>query len=255
IAAQNEQITMLSTVVAAAPQQSAPLATVEVQDAAPITTEEAMIEPLATEAAIAQPLATEAAESDAVATGDLPERALFRISSDESEARFRIDEKLMGNPNEVVGITSQVGGDIIVNYQNPSLSQVGTIVINARTIKTDNEFRNQSIRGQILESSKDEYEFINFTPTEILNAPSEPVEVGETVNFQVVGDLQIKDVTRSVTFDIALTAAAVDRIEGLASVTVLYADFGLRINAPPTVSEIGDSVILELDFVASRVEE
>lgn len=183
------------------------------------------------------------------------ERALFRMVSEESEARFKINETLAGNPTEVIGTTSDVAGDIIVNYQNPSLSTIGQIAISARTLRTDNNFRNQSIRGQILESSKDEFEFIYFSPTQILNLVTAPLEVGSTVNFQVVGDLTIKNVTRSVTFDLTLTAVSMDRIEGLATTTVLYSNFGLTVNPPPTVSDVSETVILELTFIATQVVE
>jgi polyisoprenoid-binding protein YceI len=188
----------------------------------------------------------------AAADAEVPERALYRITQDESEARFMIEETFMDNPNTVVGATRRVAGDIIINFSDPPASQVGTIAINARTFKTDQEFRDQSLRGQILESSSDDYEFINFVPTALQGLPTEPVGVGSTVTFQIEGDLTIKDVTRSVVFDASVTVVAEDRIEGLASTEVLYSDFGITINPPPTVSDIGDEVTLELDLVALR---
>ena len=166
-----------------------------------------------------------------------------------------IDETLIGNPTTVVGTTRRVAGDVIVNFQDPPASQVGTIAINARTLRTDTEFRDQSIRGQILQSSQDEFEFINFVPTELIALPQAPVEVGGMVNFQIVGDLTIRGVTRSVTFDTTVTVESKDRIVGFASTVVLYEDFGLTIQAPTNVTDIGDEVTLEIDFVALRVEE
>ena len=183
------------------------------------------------------------------------ERGLFRISADDSEVRFIINEILAGIPNTVVGTTREVGGDIIVNFQNPSLSQIGQIAINARTFKTDTEFRDQSIRGQILQSSTDEYEFIIFEPTQLTSLMTEPVQPGDTVEFQVIGDLTIVDVTRTVTFDTTVTLISETQIEGLARTEVLYADFGLVINPPPTVAGVEDTVILELEFVANLAED
>ncbi|MBZ0184511.1 MAG: YceI family protein, partial [Melioribacteraceae bacterium] len=182
-------------------------------------------------------------------------RALFRINQDESEARFLIEEVLMGNPTTVVGATRQVAGDIIIDYANPSASTVGQIGVNVRTLKTDNDFRDQSIRGQILESTKTEYEFVTFEPTEVIGLSAEPIEVGSTVEFQVRGNLKIREVTREVIFDLTVTAVSETQIEGLARATVRYADFDISIKAPPSVSNIGEEVTLELDFVALRVEE
>jgi polyisoprenoid-binding protein YceI len=199
------------------------------------------------------PVPTEEATPEPAA--DVPERALYRIITEESEARFQIEEILLGNPTTVIGTTPNVGGDVIVNFTDPAASQVGEIVINARTFRTDQEFRDQSIRGQILQSSRDEFEFITFVPTTLEGLPDGPVAVGDTLEFAVTGDLTIRDVTRSVVFETSVTVAADDRIEGLATTQILYADFDITINAPPQVGGVADEVILEIDFVAEKVDE
>lgn len=182
-------------------------------------------------------------------------RALFRIQPEESEARFLIDEVLAGNPTKVVGSTKDVGGDLIINFADPSASEIGTLLINARTIRTDNDFRNQAIRGRILRSSQDQYEFITFVPTQLLGLPNTPVAVGDMLDFQIVGDLTVLNTTRSVTFDASVTLASDTRIEGSAKTTVLWADFGIVIQAPPTVTDIGQEVGLEIDLAAIEVTE
>lgn len=182
-------------------------------------------------------------------------RSLFRIvENQDSSARFQIEEILMGNPTTVIGETRRVVGDIIVNFSTPSASEVGTIVINARTLKTDNEFRDQAIRGQILQSSRDEHEFITFVPTGISGLTDEAVQVGDTLAFQITGDLTVRGTTREETFDARVTVSAADRIEGVASTQILYPDYGITINAPPTVGGIEDDVILEIEFAADMVD-
>lgn len=188
-----------------------------------------------------------------LAFSDLPDQALFRIIPAESEARFRINEILMGDELEVVGTTSDVAGDVIIDYQNPAASTVGTIAINARTLRTPVDERNTSIRSQILETR--ENEFIFFHPTSLIDAPTEPVLVGETAEFQIEGDLEIKGNKNSVIFDVTITAVAEDEISGFGTVTVEYADWDITINAPPTVAGIEDSVILEIEFKAMQVIE
>ena len=69
------------------------------------------------------------------------------------------------------------------------------IQVNARTLATDNDFRNRAIKNQVLET--DSYEFISFTPT-ALNGLPDQISVGETYTIETVGDLTIKDVTRDV---------------------------------------------------------
>lgn len=246
IAAVNARLDVLSTEVsglqgaAAAPTESATEA----------VTEEAAVTNETTEATAA----TDEATAEAAASGrdDLPERALFRIDPEQSEARFKIDETLTGNRITVVGVTDDIAGDVIVNYQDPAASQLGEIAINARTLRTDNDFRNQAIRGRILETN--DYEFIRFQPTAIRSLAGD-VSVGDTVEFEVDGDLTVRDTTNPVTFTVSLTADAVDQISGLAVTEIMYADYGITINAPPTVADIGDVVTLEFDFVATRVED
>jgi len=199
------------------------------------------------------PLPTETPMPTATDAPQVPQRALYRITSDESEVRFRINEVLLDNPTEVIGASNQVAGDFIVNFSDPPASQLGEIVINARTLKTDNEFRDQSLRGQILQTGANE--FIRFAPTELLAMPTEPVAVGDTVTFDVVGDLTVKGTTNSVTFNVSVTIDSEERMTGFASVTILYADFGINIQTPPSVSSVEDTVILEIDFVALVVEE
>ena len=167
--------------------------------------------------------------------------------SGESEARFLIDEVLRGAPITVVGTSDQISGQLAVDPVNPSQSRVGVIQINARALVTDNEFRNRAIRNAILET--DRYEYISFTPTQISGMP-ERVEVGQSFNFQILGDLTIRTVTRPVTFDVRVTADGSDTISGIATTTVLYRDFALRIPEVPSVDLVADEVVLELEFVA-----
>lgn len=207
---------------------------------------------LAETGALAVPAPEESGTAEAAPSG---ERALYRITEDESEARFMIDEILLGNPTTVVGTTRRVAGDIIVNFDDPAASQLGEIAVNARTLRTDNEFRDQSIRGQILESAQDAFEFIIFEPVAVQNMTLTGNAVGDSAEFQVVGNLILHGVTQEVVFDVQATLAAPDRLEGLATAQIEYRDYNITINPPPNVGGIGDVVTLELDFVALAVEE
>lgn len=173
----------------------------------------------------------------------------FSIVSEGTEARFIIDEVLMGNAKTVVGVTSQVSGDILVNPVTPSASQVGRISINARDLKTDSSRRNRAIQRQVLLTAKEEYQFITFQPTSIENLP-EAIRVGDTVSFSVIGDLTILDTTQSETFDMTISVASAQELIGLATTTVLHADYGISIPNVPIVASVEDEVRLELEFVA-----
>jgi polyisoprenoid-binding protein YceI len=179
---------------------------------------------------------------------------LFRINREFSEVRFTIHEELFGSPKTVIGVTNELAGDIIVNMENAANSQVGEIRVNARTLATDDENRNRSLRNLILESSKDEFEFISFQPTELSGLPEGPVAIGDTVTFQLTGDLTVRHITNSVTFDVTVTLDSEERLEGSATTMTTRAAYELTIPTAPGVANVTDEVTLEIDFVADLVE-
>jgi virginiamycin B lyase len=179
-----------------------------------------------------------------------PTPIIFEIVQDESEARFLIDEVLLGNPKTAVGVTNQVAGQFAVSPADLSAVQVGIIQVNARTLATDNQNRNRAIKNFILRT--DNYEFITFTPTEVVGLP-ERGEIGETYTLQIVGDLMVTDVTRQVTFDVTATPTSETRIMSTASTAFLYTDFELLIPDSRSVDTVDDEVRLEIDFVAEAI--
>ncbi len=218
---------------------------------APTPTQAAAAAPTEAPAAEAEPTATAEPEPTAT-TAPTPTEApaaptLFEIVQADSQARFIIDEILRGNPTRVVGVTNQVAGQLAVDPANPTAAQVGTILVNARTLATDNESRNRMIRNQILRT--DAFEYITFEPAELVGLP-ESVAVGQPFTFQIAGDLTIRDRTLPVTFDVTLTPASESRLEGLARTVVRYADFGVFIPNVPSVTGVDENVTLELEFVA-----
>jgi polyisoprenoid-binding protein YceI len=192
----------------------------------------------------------ETAPSDETLSG----RILYRIDQRDSRATFTMEETLQGNRTTVIGGTDQVAGDVIIDFDNPAQSQVGTIRINARTLVTAEEMRNRAIRAEILRSSEAEFEFIEFVPTQLNDLPPSVV-VGETYLFEIVGDLTILGTTHSVTFDADVTVNEADTISGTATATILYADWGIAIPDAPGVADITDDTILAIEFVARAVEE
>lgn len=174
----------------------------------------------------------------------------FSIVPAESRATFTLEEDLRGVRTTVIGATNEVAGVINVNLADPAASSIGTIIINARTLETDNNFRNRAIRGQILRSAQDAYEFIVFEPRELSNFSADSIAVGETITFDVSGDLTVVDVTRAVTFSVEATLDSETQLSGVAAVNVLHGDFGLTIPDVPSVANITDDVDLALEFVA-----
>jgi len=177
---------------------------------------------------------------------------LFRILPEQSEVRFLITETLLGQPKTVVGTTNKIAGEIALDVDKPSSAMLGVIRIDVRTLQTDNEIRNRTIRSAILLSNRPEFEFATFTPSKIVGLP-EKITTGEAVEFKIVGQLTVRGVSREVGFDATVKPVSTTRLEGSARTTVRYRDFDITIPDAPGVANVGESVRLEIDFAAAMV--
>lgn len=211
------------------------------------TVEASAAESAATESAATEAAATEAAATEAAAPASTALR--FQIVPESSEVRFLIDEVLMGQDKTVVGATSLVSGEIMVDPANPTGAQVGEIRVDASDLTTDDNRRNGRIRNDILRSGQVEYQYIVFQPTAISGLP-ESVTEGEPFSFQVTGDLTILGTPVPVTFDMTVTPVSTSELTGSGRATIRYADFGISIPSVPMVAGVSEEVKLEIDFTA-----
>lgn len=194
------------------------------------------------------PTDTPVAESTEASPGGVK---IYSIVSEQSQVRFELDEDLRGNRITVIGSTDQVAGELALDLNDLSTTQVGIIQINARTLRTDNNFRNQAINNEILETG--EYEFITFEPTGVEDLP-DSAEVGEAIEFSIVGTLTIRDITQDVTFDVIATAVSLDQIVGSATTIISREEFDLNIPSVPSVANVEEEVELYIDFMASTIQ-
>lgn len=188
------------------------------------------------------------------ASGESESEVVYRISQDESQAQFEINEVLRGSDKTVIGTTREVAGDILLDVNNPASAEIGEIRINARTFVTDDRSRNNAIARMILRAENPANEFIVFRPTSVTGLP-DAVEQGTPVAFQVTGDLTIAGQTREVTFEVTASLESESRLVGSAETTIAYADFGVSIPSVPFVASVEDTVVLKLDFAADAVAD
>jgi polyisoprenoid-binding protein YceI len=195
-----------------------------------------------------KPTATASGPVETVALAEPLSAGTTVYELDSAEARFIVDEVLRGSPYTVVGTTDQVAGQLALDLDSPSTAEVGTILINARDLETDDSNRNRALGNQILQTSQ--YEYISFTPTALVGLP-DSFSVGQPGTFQLTGDLTIKDVTRPTTFEVTVTPTSDGVLEGTAATQIQYADWGLSIPSVPFVASVDNEVTLELDFTAT----
>ena len=216
--------------------------------AAPVETEAMAsptpeMEPTATVALIdpTQPAAG-ASEASEAAIG----LVVYQIVQEESQVRFNIFEELRGQPKDVIGVSDQVAGEAAVDLGDLGATQIGVIQVNARTLVTDDDRRNQAIRNRILHT--DQYEFVVFTPTEIIGLTGSGVP-GQPFSFQVAGDLAIQEITQPVVFDVTVTGESPERLAGMASTVIRRSDYKLIVPDLPFIANVSEEVMLEIDFV------
>jgi polyisoprenoid-binding protein YceI len=144
---------------------------------------------------------------------DSSTQTLYRISQDDSQVTYTIQEVLNGADKTVVGTTSQVAGDILVDLSNPSQSEIGELKINARTFATDDSRRDNSVARFVLQSESDANQYIVFTPTSI-SGLLDSAKVGDELTFKATGNLTIAGVTQEVTFDVNAALKSQDQLTG-----------------------------------------
>lgn len=179
-------------------------------------------------------------------------QTLYRIAQNDSQVEYNIFEVLNGTDTTVVGTTSEVAGDIVLDLSDLSKTELGEIIINARTFATDEDRRDNAVTRFILQSETDANEFITFQPTAISGLPAN-ASIGDQLSFSITGNLTIAGITQSVTFNVTASVNEDYQLVGHAETIVLRSDFNMSIPNVPFVANVGDEVTLKIDFVANAV--
>lgn len=202
---------------------------------------------------VSRPLAAPSTDStkpsDSTSVTAQPGETVFEIDNTQSSAKYEIDETLNGNPVHVVGLTKDIKGQIVLNTTNPAESKIGPISINARTFKTDNERRDNTVGRMILKSEEAANEFIVFTPVKMVDIPKK-IEDGKKFPFSIIGNVSIAGVTQEVAFNGEATKTG-NILVGTTESVINYADFGLVIPKLPFLAWVDNKVAISMNFVAN----
>ena len=181
----------------------------------------------------------------AAASGDV--RVVMKPGS--SEARFRVREQLAGVnlPSDAIGATKNISGTIIGKSDGTIVKAQSKFRVDMRTLVSDQDRRDQFLRLNVIES--DQYPFAEFVPTEAKGFPL-PVKDGD-IAFQLIGDLTIRNVTKSVTWDVTGKVTG-NKGVGIAKTTFNFAYFNITQPRVPLVLSIEDNIRLEVDVTVER---
>jgi polyisoprenoid-binding protein YceI len=173
------------------------------------------------------------------------------IVADKSEARYRVREQLVNVslPSDAIGKTNAISGSIVGKTDGTIDSAQSKFTVDMRTLQSDRSQRDNFLRGSVLQTNQ--YPYATFVPTA---APGLPLTVPPTgpVSFKLTGDLTIRNVTKSVTWDVNCDAPQGDQGTCHASTSFTFEDFNINQPRVPLVLSIVDHITLELDLVLQR---
>jgi polyisoprenoid-binding protein YceI len=188
--------------------------------------------------------AEESSDSEAAADG-----ASTITVTEGSEALYRINEQLARRdlPNDAIGTTSDVEGQIVFSDDGTVDGEQSKITVGVRSLRSDSDRRDSYIQRNSLESNR--YPEVTIAVTEIRGL-SWPLPTSGEVSFEMVGDLTIRDQTRPVTWE--TTATFTDGgVEGLAKTVVTFEQYEMTKPRVAIVLSVVDEIRLEINFVAT----
>ncbi|HSH04190.1 MAG TPA: YceI family protein [Anaerolineae bacterium] len=178
---------------------------------------------------------------------------LFTLVPTDTVASYTIDEVFLEDGNTLVtavGRTSQVQGAFWANFDNPTESEFEPFVVDISTLKSDRSRRDRAIRKEWLESST--YPLATFEVSEIRDFPDELV-AGETFDFQLVGDMKVKETTIEVVWDVTAVFNG-DTFSGTATLPISLPDFNVPAPSLAGVLTVEEDLVATFDFTFVRVD-
>jgi len=190
----------------------------------------------------------------ATATGTpIPSTGLqtFQIVPAQTTASYSVYENLIfqNNPNnDAIGTTHSVQGNFKIRTGASPLVAALNITVDLRTLQTDAARRDNYVRQNALQT--DTYPYATFVSVSTQGLPANYSD-GQTVHFQLVGNLTMHGKTNKEVFDVQGKVVG-NTITGTATSTIYMTDFGIQ---PPNLANIAiaqNKVVVSFHYVAQR---
>jgi polyisoprenoid-binding protein YceI len=151
---------------------------------------------------------------------------------------------------KVRGQFNEFSGSGLYNVENPAESKL-EVTIQAKSIDTRNADRDAHLRGNDF-FAMEEFPLISFVSTSFSKVDAD--------TFAVTGDLTIKGVTKSITFNLEFTGEAVDpwgnqRVGFEGKMSVNRSDWGVNFNAALEAGGVLVSEKVTLEFEISAIRQ
>lgn len=183
-------------------------------------------------------------EDQPIAAGDLADVSGTWTVTDGSCAGYRVKEVLFGQDTEGVGRTPDVTGTMEISG---TTVQATELTVQMATMVSDEDRRDNQFRTRIM--STDEFPTATFaltSPIELGELPEEGVQK----QVEAVGDLTIRGVTKSVTFQLTAVRQGANIVVS-GSVEIPFDDYSIP-DASNQVAEVGRTGTLELLVVFAK---
>lgn len=172
---------------------------------------------------------------------------VYTVTSEESTASYVAQEELASvGAAEVVGTTNAIIGSILFDADGMPL-ECSNFAVDMRTLETDEARRDNYLRSNTLES--DEFPFATFVVASVEGLDGAFAE-GEPTTVQLLGDLTLHGVTRSVTWEAEFTRNG-DSLKGTATTTFVIEDYDMEKPIVGPVVSIDDEIVLEVEITAA----
>ncbi len=142
---------------------------------------------------------------------------------------YQIEETLRGEDITATGTTGQYRGSLTI--ADETIVEL-ELTVDMTTLESDEGRRDDSIRTDGLETN--EFPEASFTVTEPVALPNTP-EIGTPLSVDVVGDLTLHGVTRSITVTVEARWNG-DTVDVTGEIPITLADYSIEAPSQPFVS-------------------
>jgi polyisoprenoid-binding protein YceI len=165
-------------------------------------------------------------------------------ATDASQLGYRVKEVLFGQSTEAVGRTNSVTGQLTLSG---TTATAASFTVDVASIKSDDSGRDGQFTGRIMQTST--HPTATFALTQPIDFGSLPADKTQ-ITVQATGDLTLRGVTKSVTFDLSARRNG-DNIETSGTIPVEFSDYGIP---NPSTSGVSteDNGVVEFLLVFAR---
>jgi polyisoprenoid-binding protein YceI len=194
----------------------------------------------------AQPATTSTNTGANLSSGSI----LLSVVPGKSQAIYKVREQLasVSLPTDAIGKTQVISGTIAVKPDGTLDAAGSKFTVGLDTLQTDQSMRDNYVRRNVLQTSQ--FPTAVFVPTQISGLPASLPTSG-SVTFKLTGDMTIRDVTKSITWDVTGTIQG-DQLNATATTQFKFEDFNLSQPHVPVVLSVVDQINLEMDLVLQR---